>query len=195
MVGRATFDSKTKWFWHIFLSRPPPASHSHPGHPDASRCPLRCLKNSCLGFRAGLMYSNPNSFSCRVSGALSTTGPTVLLGLRRVGAISKMCAGCGDRDTCSRLACTKWSVAPLLTVKLDGFGTFSFQDLLQPPIATLATQMPPDAPSHALKIAVWVLSRAGVIYTHHPAWFQSLLAFRLEITQTDLSVGFLAVFL
>ena len=80
------------------------------------------------------------------------------MGLRRVADISKLCAGCGDRDTCSRLACTKWSVDPLLTIKLNGFGTFSFQDLLQPPIATLATQMPPDAPPDALKLTVWVLA-------------------------------------
>ena len=56
MVGRTTFDSKTQWFWHIFLPRPPPASHSHPGHPDASRCPPRCFKNNCLGSRAGVIY-------------------------------------------------------------------------------------------------------------------------------------------
>ena len=89
-----------------------------------------------------------------------------LLGLPRVGAIPKLCTGCGDRDTCSRLACTKWSVAPLLTVKLNGFGTFSFQDPLQPPIATLATQMPPDAPPDALKITVWVLALGSYIYIY-----------------------------
>ena len=43
-------------------------------------------------------------------------------------------------------------------------GTFSFQDPLQPPIATLATQMPPDAPPNALKITVRVLALGSFPY-------------------------------
>ena len=62
-----------------------------------------------------------------------------------------------------RLVQAKCSVASLLTVKLNGFGTFSFQDPLQPPIATLATLMPPDAIPDALKLTVWVLA-LGSLY-------------------------------
>ena len=40
-----------------------------------------------------------------------------------------LCAGCGDRAWCLRPSRTKWPVAPLLTEKHNGFGTFSFKIL------------------------------------------------------------------
>ena len=77
-------------------------------------------------------------------------------GQRPVCARSFLCAGCGDRDTCSRLVQAKRSVAPLSTEKHNGFSIFSSQE---PPGASgslLGSWSLPDAsqePSRGLSDA------------------------------------------